>query len=208
LAFERLKNYFNLDIRNGVPGKAYVQSSSVPNRGATSYNVQMWLDVYVEGWEPYRVKHECIVKATKHPHGGTTLPVVVDPRNRERIDVQWDKVPTHDELMAAGRPGAPPEGLEGLFEGASVTVHAEPGQTIDLSGTPLADQVRQALEAQGISIDPSGDPAEPGPGSGPDAETAVDRRLAQLERLGRLRDAGLLSPEEFAAQKAAILRGE
>jgi hypothetical protein len=31
--------------------------------------------------------------------------------------------------------------------------------------------------------------------------------LAQLERLGQLRDAGVLTEEEFATQKARILAG-
>ena len=44
----------------------------------------MWLDVHVEGREPYRVKHECMVKAGKHPWPGTTLPVVVDREKPER----------------------------------------------------------------------------------------------------------------------------
>ena len=35
---------------------------------------------------------------------------------------------------------------------------------------------------------------------------AFDRRLARLERLARLRDAGALTEQEFEAQKAAALR--
>ncbi len=60
----------------------------------------MWLDVYVEGWEPYRVEHNCVVKISKHPQPGETLPVIVDRENKERIDIQWDQVKTVDELYA------------------------------------------------------------------------------------------------------------
>jgi hypothetical protein len=44
--------------------------------------------------------------------------------------------------------------------------------------------------------------AAPAPAA-PDA----DEMLAQLERLGQLRDSGVLTEEEFAAQKAKILAG-
>ena len=58
VAFDKLKNLFNVDIKDGLPGSAVVQSSSVPTEAARSYNVSMWFDVCVEGREPYRVKHE------------------------------------------------------------------------------------------------------------------------------------------------------
>jgi hypothetical protein len=40
------------------------------------------------------------------------------------------------------------------------------------------------------------------------ASSAADERLAQLERLGRLRESGVLDADEFAAQKTAILAEE
>lgn len=40
----------------------------------------------------------------------------------------------------------------------------------------------------------------------PTAQTSDDM-FAQLEKLGKLRDAGVLTDEEFAAQKARILAG-
>ncbi len=41
----------------------------------------------------------------------------------------------------------------------------------------------------------------------PPPAAAGDDMLAQLEKLGQLRDAGVLTDEEFAAQKAKILAG-
>jgi hypothetical protein len=46
--------------------------------------------------------------------------------------------------------------------------------------------------------------AQPAPPP-PAAPVEMDDKLAQLERLGQLKAQGLLSEEEFAAQKAAIL---
>ena len=41
----------------------------------------------------------------------------------------------------------------------------------------------------------------------PPAAAAGDDMLSQLEKLGQLRDAGVLTEAEFAAQKAKILAG-
>jgi hypothetical protein len=134
MAFDKLKNLFNVDIKDGLPGSAVVQSSSVPTEAARSYNVSMWLDVYVEGRQPYRVKHECMVKAGKHPWPGTTLPVVVDRENPDRIDVQWEKLRTVDERMAEA-----------------------PGPA---AAAGLAEQLRDALAAAGAAKESSGNVVE------------------------------------------------
>ena len=85
-----------------------MQSVSQPTEAASSHNCRLWLDVYVEGREPYRLKHHCMVKMTKWPSPGETLPVMVDRDNKERIDILWDELKTHDELMSEGAPGQMP----------------------------------------------------------------------------------------------------
>jgi hypothetical protein len=177
MAFDKLKNLFNVDIKDGLKGTAVVQSSSMPTPEARSYNATIWLDVHVESRDPYRVRHECMVKAGKHPWPGMTLPVVVDRENPERIDIQWEELKTVDERMAEGGPlpaaGGQPE-------------------VIDLRGTELADQLREALASAGA--------AESG-------GNVVEDRIAKLERLAKLREAGVLSEAEFEAEKARILAG-
>jgi hypothetical protein len=184
MAFDKLKNLFNVDIKDGLKGSAVVQSSSMPTPQAQMYNVTMWLDVQVEGRAPYRVHHECMVKAGKHPWPGTTLPVIVDRENPERIDVQWGDIQTIDERMAEGpgpvAPGAPGGGQ----------------QVIDLRGTDAAEQIRAALAGAA----PAG--AAPA-GSG----NMVEDRIASLERLSKLHETGVLSDAEFEAEKARILAG-
>jgi hypothetical protein len=205
MAFDKFKNYWNMDIKNGIRGEARVQSVSVPTESGTSGNVRMWLDVYVDGWEPYRMKHHCMVKKTKHPGPGDVLPVMVDPDNKERIDILWEDVKTVDQVMSDGQPGATPGSVTiNMGEpqvidlsGAAVT----PGQPIDLSaaGIPagMEDQVREALEA-----------AQQYMGQMPGAEApAADDRLERLERLARLRESGALSDAEFEAEKARLLGG-
>ena len=211
MAFDKFKNFWNVDIKNGVEGKAIVQSASWPPEDATSTNVVMWLDVYVEGWEPYRVEHNCVVKISKHPTPGDTLPVVVDRDNKERIDVQWDKVKTVDEIMREGKPA--PLGPGNVAMGQP--------QVINLSGAGLSgdlnQQIQQAMQIaqQAMEQAQDGVPAPaasvPAPESAPapqDTSTnMVEERLAQLERLAALRDSGVLSDAEFEAEKIKVLSG-
>ena len=192
MAFNKLKNLFNVDIKDGLKGSAVVQSSSMPTPQAQAYNVTMWLDVHVEGRAPYRVHHECMVKAGKHPWPGTTLPVIVDRENPERIDVQWQDIQTIDERMAEG-PGPVAPGAPGAPGGGQ--------QVIDLRGTDAAEQIRAALAgAEQARAAPAG--AAPA-GSG----NVVEDRIASLERLSKLHETGVLSDAEFEAEKARILAG-
>jgi hypothetical protein len=46
---------------------------------------------------------------------------------------------------------------------------------------------------------------EPAVAAVPQAFVAEDARLAALERLGRLRESGVLNPEEFGREKERIL---
>jgi hypothetical protein len=204
MAFHKLKNFWNVDIKDGVKGKAVVQSASVPTESATATNVQMWLDVYVEGWEPYRVQHHCIVKMSKHPSPGETLPVVVDRENKERIDIQWGEVKTVDELMRDGQPGAIP-GMNGTM--------GQP-RVINLSGAGLSgdltEQIQQAMEIAQQAMQQSQHQKAPGadpPEADGPRQNMVAERLAALERLAGLRDSGVLTDAEFEAEKAKLLAG-
>jgi hypothetical protein len=47
--------------------------------------------------------------------------------------------------------------------------------------------------------------AAPQPAPAAPAAVSMDEKMAQLEKLGQLHNAGVLTDEEFAAQKAAIL---
>jgi putative oligomerization/nucleic acid binding protein len=204
MAFDKFKNFWNVDIKDGVKGKAVVQSASMPTESATATNVQMWLDVYVDGWEPYRVQHHCVVKMSKHPSPGETLPVVVDRKNKERIDIRWDEVKTVDEIMREGGPGAMP--------GVNVTM-GQP-QVINLSGAglngDLNEQIQQAMEIAQQAMEKSqqqGMPSADPPEADDSSQNMVAERLAALERLASLRDSGVLTDAEFEAEKVKVLAG-
>jgi Short C-terminal domain len=201
MAFDKFKNYWNMDIKDGVEGKAVVQSATMPTESGTSGNVKMWLDVYVEGWEPYRIQHHCNVKRTKHPSPGETLPVVVDRNNKERIDIQWDQVRTVDEIMREGSPGEIPGAV-------NITV-GEP-QVINLSGAELSGDLNEQIQ-QAMQMAEQAMQQLPGAPAAPEAPAPsgnmVEDRIAQLERLAKLRDDGVLTDAEFQAEKARILAG-
>jgi Short C-terminal domain len=195
MGFDKFKNFWNMDIKDGLRGKAVVQATSMPPDSSTAHNVSLWLDVSVEGWEPYRTQHHCMVKRDKHPQPGETLPVVVDRENKERIDIQWDEVKTVDEIMREGSPIVP----------------AGQPQVINLSGAGLSgdlnEQIQQAMQIaqQAMQQAPAGaTPTDAPPATSPNM---VEVRLAQLERLASLRDAGALSDAEYEAEKVKVLSG-
>ena len=65
-------------------------------------------------------------------------------------------------------------------------------------------QVAQALRAQAPPVPPPPS-APPVPLPAPAARPSVDELHAQLMKLGELRQAGLLTDEEFTQQKARLL---
>ena len=65
-------------------------------------------------------------------------------------------------------------------------------------------QVAQALRAQAPPVPPPPS-APPVPPPAPAARPSVDELHAQLMKLGELRQAGLLTDEEFTQQKARLL---
>jgi hypothetical protein len=63
----------------------------------------------------------------------------------------------------------------------------------------LAQQQAMAQQQPQYSAPQPAAPAGPPPG------TMTDEKIAQLQRLGELKQSGILTDEEFAAQKAKIL---
>lgn len=64
----------------------------------------------------------------------------------------------------------------------------------------------QAYEQQQYAPPPAAYQA-PAPQAAPSAPTATDTLIDQLEKLGDLKDRGLLTDAEFAAQKGRLLAG-
>lgn len=81
------------------------------------------------------------------------------------------------------------------------------GRLIISKGSGAPGEGSQAPRAEPRSASPVQPPAAAAPSAGPAPDfNLVHHRLAALERLSLLRDKGALSAEEFAAEKALVLR--
>jgi hypothetical protein len=76
-----------------------------PARGAARFNIDIDLEVYVNGRAPYRVANQYIVPASAPLGQGVRIPVRVDPNDPARIAIDWDNVaqgPARGEVRPAG----------------------------------------------------------------------------------------------------------
>ncbi len=115
-------------------------------------------------------------KASRYP---TILDGGVYPADAQRLALPPDPVFT----LVGGQEWKPTHGIAGAL--------AEAAQRND-----VAEIAR--LTAQ-LSSQPAAATTEPAPNS------ATSTTLEQLQQLGKLRDSGLLTPDEFETQKARIL---
>ncbi len=210
-------------LKKGRAGKAVITAFTMPERGSSTQNLPITLEVHVEGRSPYMVEDQWMVSSKDSLGFGIEVPVKVDVDDPQKVAIDWkaarevraaEKGSRAAQLAAqpvvgsswppAAGGGAPvvdarndPE-LRAKLEG--VVGHSlEPGteQTIDTSGDPaLAARIMQVVSEHAASQ------AAGGGSSGPGEDT-----ISKLERLSRLRDAGALTDEEFEEQKRALLGG-
>jgi hypothetical protein len=188
-------------IKDPVDGIAQVVSHTQFPGGATITNVEMTLVVQAPGVEPFTLRHECMCRAKKWPTAGQSLPVTFDREHPDRLDVHWDRVPTGEETAMQSA-----EALRDALAGGQQTSFPQAAagqpQVIDLTGDPAArNAMLGAVEAAtGQDLDGDGKIA-----GAPAAGAQGDDRLADLERLARLRETGALSDAEFEAEKRRLL---
>ena len=87
-------------------------------------------------------------------------------------------------------------------------------QVVNASGRDprtLSDEQKAKLRMLGVDVDAlaaqQGFGPEPPQAAAAEADDEVDDQLARLAKLGQLRDAGVLTPDEFEQQKRRILEG-
>jgi hypothetical protein len=182
-------------LKKGMPGRATIVEMGALDRGGTSFNLPMTLQVHVEGITPYEVEDQWMVKAKDTIGPSGSIPVMVDREHHDKVAIDWEGVRAQYEQEKAARQQALASGGIG---GATVTIGE--GQAIDASANPqLAEQLSQALGQLGITTEQRAADA----GSQP--ADAGDDTLSQLERLSALRASGALTEEEFEQQKRRIL---
>jgi hypothetical protein len=131
------------------------------------------------------------------------LPVTVDREDPQRIDIEWDDVPS-----SAERSRQSAEHLAAARRGQGSPVGG--ARVVDLSGRDLSqipDEQKAKLRMLGIDPDAldvqrAASVPPPSPASRPDEP---GDRLERLERLARLRERGALTDEEFQSEKRRIL---
>ena len=201
-------------MRDPVRGQAQVVSCSGYRGDGSWQNCSLQLVVQTEGVPATSVRKSDLVRADRWPTPGMTVPVTVDRSNPERVKIEWDEVESsrdrsarNAEAMAAMMRGDTPPGAGpmGAFGGANI-------QVINASGTdPRLLPEEKKAKLRMLGIDPDQLAAQQGFGPAPPQEAAaqsnddVDDDLARLAKLGQLRDAGVITPEEFEQQKRRIL---
>ena len=169
----------------------------------------MTLTVRAEGIAPRAVGHRCMCRADRWPSPGDVLPVTLDARRPDRLEVEWDEVEparerawatatqlaadgAPDERAAAAAAGVDLDALRRAFPGATIEVETH---SIEAGTQPdVARQVLAALQAAEAAA--------------PYASDDAADRIGQLERLAKLREACALTEAEFEAEYVRGLIGE
>jgi hypothetical protein len=113
-------------------------------------------------------------------------------RARETAERQAAAATEPSEAAAASAAGVDLDALRKAFPGATIDV-----QTYEVDATQDPAAARKVLEA-----------LQAAHGAEPAAPDDAGERVAQLERLAKLRESGALTEDEFEAAKARILRGD
>jgi hypothetical protein len=151
----------------------------------TASNMTYHLQVYPEAGAPYEATLKISWKdtAANRPPTilGTRFEVLVDKSDARHVALPPDPIYT----LPGGQEWAPTQGLSGALRAA-----AERGDAAEIAR--LTAELR----------------SQPAPGAGgtlPLPAASVDSQLERLEKLGQLRASGVLTDEEFEAQKQRIL---
>lgn len=151
-------------LKKGIPGQATIVAIGALDRGSTSFNLPITLQVYVEGMTPYEIEDQWMVKAKDTGGLSGSIPVKVDREDPQKVAIDWEGVRAKEaqetqarqEALAAQGPwaGGPPPG--------NVSIHGQPdpAQLASLgSSLGAALGATEAAQAMTPSIDLRGDPA-------------------------------------------------
>ena len=149
-------------LKKGTPGQATIIAMGALDRGSTSFNLPMTLQVYVEGMTPFEVEDQWMVKAKDTGGLSGTIPVKVDPDEPTKVAIDWEGVRAKEAADTQARQEA--LAAQGPWTGG--TVGAMPGQVgFDASqlaslGNSLGAALGAAEAAQAMtpSIDLRNDP--------------------------------------------------
>jgi hypothetical protein len=165
-------------LKKGVPAKAVAKGFPQPVPG-DRFAMHILLTVHPPSGAPYDVDY--LFPTTRMKAAltvGMEIPIKIHPDDPQRIAVQWEA--QQGAIAAAGGDmAAVTTGMQNTYGNVADAAYRE----ARASGSPVPAPTSPAPAAGG-----SDDPAE------------------KLVKLGQMRDAGLITQEEFDAKKAELLR--
>jgi hypothetical protein len=145
-------------LKKGMPGVATIVEMGALDRGGSSFNLPMTLQVYVEGLTPYEVEDQWMVKAKDTVAMTGQIPVKVDRENHEKVAIDWDGVRANyvhgksarQQALASQGPVGGQVGGGDQFGGLGGDMRAAAAQgataTIDMRNDPeLRAKIEQVL---------------------------------------------------------------
>lgn len=224
-------------LRRGEPARARIVEMSTPEHGAEPSNVTMTLLVDFRGAGPYEVRDRWMVSGTEPISSGSDIWVVVDPENRHRVVIDWDRTradyrertDARRRVLSTGIPIPVTKVREALEQAgelrstavadapvgdqaaeAEVEPAAEPELIAVAAAAPPSPPVPSPVERIGVSAPVTISPSEPCasvPVAIVGGASDEDDLTSKLERLAALNAAGALTDGEFSAAKAHVLMG-
>jgi hypothetical protein len=214
-------------LKKGLPGRATIVAMSMPDRGASSQNIAMTLQVHVEGITPYEVEDQWMVSSKDTLGFGMELPVKVDQKDHDKVAIDWEQArEEHEQTTAARREAlASGGGMGDGAQGAAPVIDMQndpelrhkieqvlgrkltPGSTETIAENDPALQMRIMQVVQEHAAQKAAGSGASGFGSAFGAGDAEGEKIAQIERLAALKASGALSEEEFEKEKQKILGG-
>jgi Short C-terminal domain len=187
----------SMRMKDPVDIDAQVVSVTDAPDGATHGSCVMNLVVQPPGMEAQSIECTSVpAPVKKWPNPGQTLPVTLDRSDPGKCKVRWDDVPEWDDVAKQQAASLAAQ----MNQGGGGQVVTGGGADVNEIVQALQQQYPGAqIEVEGAQVI-SGDPNEASGSAG-----GEDDRLAQLERLAKLKDSGALSEEEFEREKARIL---
>lgn len=180
----------------GVRGTARVISTSHAPQ-ATHGSLSMNIVVEAPGIPAYSHSYKKFgARVDKWPSPGDVLPVEVDPTDPERVEVLWDDLPT-------GRDAARQQAeqvaamLRQQQEGQQPGVPPEAGD--------IVSQLQQMFPGAVVNVEGGGEVQPPPPPVQIVASQSTADPVERLEKLARLRDAGVVTEAQFAELRTQIL---
>jgi hypothetical protein len=223
---------FRKKIADPVAGTLQVTSSSMPSPGAMAQNYHIRGVITGDGIEATAVEASGIVKSSRYPMPGASLPVTVSRSDPTRFKIEWDQVMSSgeqaeavSEAMAAslrsGGAEMPPGVMTQGIDARHIPGLRDEVQRMTAEGADKAAvtaHVLARLAEHGTSLPPGMAGAinittDPPPGETPSpvgtasvgATPADDDPAARLQRLEDLKAKGLIGDGEYDALRSKIL---